>query len=553
MHLFRRFSLSALLLFTMSVLFSCRMFSEREVEGNDTLETAMPVQSGKPVKAMLVVDGDLDFYRIEETQRSVKGWNELVNEGKDIIVQISIVHDQNLSPMIKIYQGTRVIKVVDDPPQYDSGASEAGFVNALFTMEEVQTGRAIFSIEQGSWGRDDLLEAERNYTLNVEIRSFQEDEEREPNDKPVQATSFGARTLMHGFYDPARGGLRNNGNEREEDWYSFEIPESNERKILHFSISAVPNVDARLSLYDELGYLVRESNSNGVGEIEKLMSIGLVRGHYFIKVESAEYPQKNPKVGYLLKIEQSDVQHSEYEPNDRYIFANEVYFAQDTYGYFNPVGDIDWFRISIYEPEPQIISIKISPTEDIDSVIEFHGQGEQLLSRADDRGIDEGEIIKNMGAEEGIYFIKVYNRNPERDNPENRYTLLVEKQPWQEDEEFEVNDTLEQANSTVLNGLKRGFISPKADRDYYAFTVPRDSAGSQEPVEVTFELSPCVLIDLAMHVYNERGEFLEEINNNPAEEGEREALYLYAGRYFVEVFSMNDFENARDAYTLRVY
>jgi hypothetical protein len=222
-------------------------------------------------------------------------------------------------------------------------------------------------------------------------------------------------------------------------------------------------------------------------------------------------------------------------------------------GYFNPLGDVDWFRMSIYDPEPQVMSIKISPTEDIDPVIEFHGPGERRIRVADDRGIDEGEIIKNIGANEGIYYVMVYNRNPDQDNPDSRYTLLVEKRPWQEDEEFEVNDTLDEANLVALNGLKRGYISPKNDRDFYEFRVARGAAGSGDPVAIHFEVSPCVLIDLAMNVYDQDGVLLEEINNNPAEEGEREVLYLNGGGYFVEVFSMNDFENARDAYTLRLY
>ena len=208
--------------------------------------------------------------------------------------------------------------------------------------------------------------------------------------------------------------------------------------------------------------------------------------------------------------------------------------------------------MSLYEPEPQVLSIKISPTEDIDPVIELYGSGEELIRTANDRGVDEGEIIKNIGTEEGIYYIKVYNQNPERDNPERRYTLLVDREEWQEDEEFEVNDFLEEANGIIFNGLKRGYISPRGDRDVYTFNVAQGPA-PLEPAAVTLELSPCVLLDLAMRVYNEQGVFLEEINNNPAEEGEKETLFLEEGTYFVEVISMNQRENARDAYILRIY
>jgi hypothetical protein len=537
-----------------AVLGGCGMLPQREIEDNDTFDRAMPVQGGRPVKAALQTDGDVDFYRIDETQRRVKGWGELLADGKDIVIRIEI---ENLSAALKIYQGNRVVKVIDDPPRINAGQPETGFVNALFNADDVLKGDAVFSIEESSWtgqGREEKpVPAERDYVLKVEIRPFQEDEEREPNDKPVQATAMKGNTLVRGFLDPALSGSEGDTMQREEDWYSVEVPDSSERRLLNISLSAVPNVNTRLALFDELGYLVRESNSNGIGETEKLMSIGLKRGTYYISVGSGGQPQKNPEVGYLLKLEWIDEPNSEYEPNDRYIFANDVQFDRDMFGYFNPIGDIDWYKMSIYDPEPQIISIRISPTEDIDPILEFYGPGEKLIKSVDDRGVDEGEIIKNIGAEEGIYFVKVHNGNPEQDNPDSRYTLLVEKRQWQEDEEFEVNDSPDEANAVNLNGLKRGYISPKNDRDFYKFNAVSDTTDTEEPVEVTLEVSPCVLIDLAMRVYDENGTFIEEINNNPAEEGERETLYLNRGIHFVEVLSMNDFENARDAYTLRLY
>jgi hypothetical protein len=532
---------------------SCGLRPEQEISGNNSFGTAMPVQSGRTIKAVMADAGEADYFRISETQRSVRGWDEIVSEGKDIIVHIDVRYSQGTVPVTKLYRGNRVIKVIDDGLEYTEDMGETGFTNARFTAEEVLSGKAVFSIENGSSTEIDAAGLKRQYELRIEVRASTSDEEAEPNDKPVQATGFGESGLLSGYFDPALNAMIPDDGSVEVDWYSFTIADEQERSIRHVSISAVPNVDSVISVYDELGYLVREADSNGVGEIEKLMNIGLPRGKFFVKVKSAERGQKNSEVGYLLKIETSDATHSEYEPNDRYIFANDTVFLQDIYGYFNPIGDSDWFRVSIYDPQPQIISIKISPTEDINPVIAIYSTGEQLIRMADDRGIDEGEIIKNIGAEEGIYYINVYNRNPERDNPDSRYTLLIEKREWQEDEEFEVNDELDLANPIVLNGLKRGYVSPRKDRDYYAFAVQGSGEDSEALTEVTLELSPCVLIDLAMHVFDEQGQVLEEINNNPAEEGERETLFLKDGKYFVEVFSMNEFENSRDAYTLRIY
>jgi hypothetical protein len=68
-----------------------------------------------------------------------------------------------------------------------------------------------------------------------------------------------------------------------------------------------------------------------------------------------------------------------------------------------------------------------------------------------------------------------------------------------------------------------------------------------------FEVTPCVLLDLAIQIYDEKGNLMHRIDNNPAEEGERGRMFLYPGLYYVEVLSNNIEENSRDTYILRIY
>jgi hypothetical protein len=537
----------------LAAVLSCGLRYEKEIENNDSLQTAMAVESGKPVKAAINGSGDIDYFNIAPEQRSVKEWDRIRSENTRVIAHIAVIPEGELDLSINIHHGSRVIKVIDDET---AGISENGkeeFVNATFSPDDIDAGRAAFSVE--SVKEIDTVDEDAGigYTLNVTLRGAQKDEEEEPNDKPVQATPFMGNFIMKGFFDPALNPLSTDETEKEVDWYAFRIPDTGKKEIRHLSLSAVPDVDTAISVYDELGYLIRRADSRGVGEVEKLMGIGFDRGKYLVKVENVGKPEKNTKVGYLLKIEPGDIQISEYEPNDRYIFASDIQFSRDLFGYFNPLEDVDWYRMSIYEPEPQIISVKISPTEDINPVIEFYASGEELILKSDDRGVDEGEIIKNMGVVEGIYYIKVYNRNSETDNPDNKYTLFIEKNVWLEDEEFEINDYPERANHLILNSLKRGYISPRGDRDIYSFNIGEDQAAGGGSRDVHIEISPCVLLDLRLNVYEENGMFVEEINNNAAEEGEREILSLEKGSYYVEVSSVNDFENPRDAYVLRIY
>jgi hypothetical protein len=533
-------------------LVSCGIRFEKEREDNGTKQTAMVLRSGRQVRATSGDESDIDMYRIMAGQRPFKEWQELIEQNGDAALSVSLLHDSDIDLMINVLRGNRVVKTIDDSPQFWPAPGEESVKNLHFPASDFEEGRIFVSIERANGSSELSPGGERQYTLRVDLSAAEADGEREPNDKPVQATAISVDKLARGYFDPVANPLVSPDTLYEVDWYSFDILNDKDRQIVHISLTAVPNVDSTLSLYDELGYLIRRANSSGIGEMERLMSVGLAPGSYFIKIGTNDMPQKNMKVGYLLRIELGEEQNSEYEPNDRYIFANDVEFSRDIYGYFNPLGDVDWFQMSVYEPQPQVLSIRISPTEYIDPVIELYGSSEDLIRTANDRGVDEGEIIKNIGVEEGIYYIKVYNQNPEQDNPERQYTLLVKKEQWQEDEEFEVNDFLENANSIIFNGLKRGYITPLGDRDVYRFDVIQRE-GSLESTAVTLELSPCVLIDIAMRVYDKDGVFIEEINNNPAEEGEKETLYLDSGSYFVEVMSMNQRENARDAYILRIY
>jgi hypothetical protein len=469
-------------------------------------------------------------------------------------VRIHVTGTSDLDLLIKIYRENRVVKVINDNGLMGNGNIYGEeFANAFFSIEDIREGRALFSVEKAPDSRPLNANSNDEYTLVVNLREMEDNEEREPNDKPVLATNFGQYSLISGFFDPARNMLAKDEEKTEVDWFSFSIPNTAQSEIIHLTISAVPDVDSTISLYDELGYLIRMANSNGTGEMERLMSVGLGKGNYYIKVKSSGLPQKNTKVGYILKKEKYSGASGEIEPNDRYTFANTVSFSKDINGFFNPAGDIDWFRMNIYEPEPQVVSIRISPTENIDPVLEFYTSREDLLLTVNDRGTDEGEILKNIGVSTGIYYIKIHNQETERFDQGTRYTLLVEKRNWEDDEEFEINDSLERANPLVMSGLIKGYITPKGDRDVFSFQVGQDTSTTDETIEVNFEITPCILLDIAMIVRDESGNIITIINDNPAEEGERGIMNLQRGNYFIEILSMIKNENSRDSYILRVY
>ncbi len=551
------FLIKLLMLFILCVLIypiGCGMRYDREIESNDDQRTAMKIQSSKPIKGTIEGEKDIDFYKLAEQQKSFKAWDDVSARNSDIAVRILVTGTPDLDLLIKIHSENRVVKVIDDNDLMSNGNHYGEEIaNVFFSINDIREGKALFSVEKVPNSRSISGNSNNEYTLTVYLREMEDSEEREPNDKPVLATRFGQSSLMRGFFDPARNPLATDEEKKEVDWFAFTIQDTTSQEIIHLSLSAVPDVDSIISLYDELGYLIRMANSNNIGEMERLMSVGLGKGNYYIKVESSDLPQKNTKVGYILKKEKQEGILGEIEPNDRYTFANTITFSKDISGYFNPAGDIDWYRMNIYEPEPQVISIKVSPTESIDPVIELYTSREDLLLMVNDRGTDEGEILKNIGVSTGIYYAKIYNLENKRYDQGVQYTLLVEKRKWEEDEEFEINDSFERANPLVMSGLKRGYITPKGDRDLYSLQVGKETSTTEGTVAVNFELTPCILLDLAMNIWDESGNLIALINENPAEEGESEILDLPKGNYFIEIMSMNKYENSRDSYILRVY
>ena len=534
-------------LLTLAVVFtSCFFRYEKEREPNDSQETAQILSGAKTLKGTIGTGQgfsasdrslqDVDFYAIPTGKAG----------GKDLVAAITVIEKGPFDVVIKLYEGNRVIKVVDDT----SGRGEK-VVNVLAAAEgrgeDPRHSRLLFSIEPAAeeQGKDSpsLKEGSAlSYELDVRTREREANEEGEPNDKMARANGVDPTRAVKGFFSPGFNPTSESG--VEEDWFSF-VLEGTDGAVFHLSHSAVPNVDSVLAIYDELGYLLRESNSRGIGEPEKLKNLALPGGRYYIRLASAVPYQQNPQVGYLLKIEKGDGKNRESEPNDRYPSANLLSFFQDTVGTFNPAGDADWFVLKLYEPGRQVLTIRVSPTAEIDPVLELYDNSERMLLRVDDRAKDEGEIIKNIGVEQGVYYLKLHERDVEADNPDRDYTLVAEKRPWQEEEEYEKNDSFESADTFTLGGLKKGYISPAGDRDIYSFHIDRAS-------RIAVEVTPVALIDLSIAVYNQQGEPVAAVNNGPVEEGERASVSLPAGTYYLEVAGVNGKENSRDAYILRI-
>ncbi len=234
---------------------------------------------------------------------------------------------------------------------------------------------------------------------------------------------------------------------------------------------------------------------------------------------------------------------SESEPNDELEQANELRLGQSIEGLFQAEDDEDWYKLLVSQPGKNIIRIDLTGVTGVNSYLEIYNDKEERLKESDIGNDGEGETIINFGVTEGIYYIKVGGRQK---NEKDKYLLSIKLLgPWQEDQEFELNDELEQANKIKLGKAVKGFAYPDSDEDWYTVTVPEPGLDI-----LVVELFGLDGVDLLLELLDADSRELKQANNG--EMGEKETIVrmkVKPGKYYIMV--NNAGFNADKTYTLR--
>ena len=514
---------------------SCGLRYMEEKEINDSFQAANILYAGKTMKGSLSSNNDIDYFCLK-----LKNPDKY---GKKVIADIEVKNAGKLEYNLRIFDKNSLLK------QVIQKSNEIVLVNMMFKLEDLRDGR-IFLVLSSKNNKAENFPS--SYSLKVNIRNMEKYEEGEPDDEAVFALPIlkdNNENLIKGYFNPGSNPLNKDG--IEEDWYRYRVSyidtQSKDKSIkVNLDLTAVPNVDSEIAIFDDLGYLIRSGDSFGLGESERLLNILLKEGTYFIRIRSLKPGQENIHIPYLFKISRVKDEHSESEPNDNYPMANEINFSEEMKGYFNPVGDVDWYRCNVYDVNPQVLTIKAEPTAYVDYKISLYTASNNLIISVDDRGVNEGEIIKNIGVGPGVYYIKLEDKNQKKDIPQNEYSLTVYKNEWNSNEEFELNNDFNSANDFNLGTLKKGYITPIGDVDFYKIELNNQKT-------IRFEISPCVLLDLYIDVYDSEGNLIKKIDSNGEGKGEEGDVTLKKGIYFVKIGSNNKNENSRDFYILRIY
>jgi len=363
--------------------------------------------------------------------------------------------------------------------------------------------------------------------------SWHEGQELEYNNKKEQANELKLGEDIEGFFQE----------KGDEDWYKLmvNVPGKN---IIQVDLSAVPEVDSSVEIYDEQGNSLKIYNTGGKGEAEAIINLGVTEGIYYIKVGTRRDINQNDNYTLKTQLIGPWQEGQEFEVNDTKDQANELKLDQITTGYICTGDDVDWYKLSVNVPGKNIIRINLSAVPEVDSFIRIYDEEGNNLKEYNVGGKGEAEAIINLGVTEGIYYIAA--RGSSGMNQNDNYTLKTQLiGPWQEGQEFELNDEIEQANELKLDQIITGYICTGDDQDWYKLTVnvPGKSI-------IRIDLSAVPEINPYLQLYDEEGNRLKEYNVGG--KGEAEAIInlgVTEGIYYIKVRASG--MNQNDNYTLK--
>jgi hypothetical protein len=437
-----------------------------------------------------------------------------------------------------------------------------------------------------------------------------EGRELEPNDRAVDATPLAAGKPVEGTYGWAE----------DEDWYRVEVRDAKPGQFLRVELSGVfgvrPELEVR-GLQDGalLATVAAQSQGDGVMVRDLSLSLGTATGAtatpapetpptnatatmpaatsaspeptanaiaasnataapaagYYLVVKSAllgagrkAVRGANPRVPYtLLAAVESGPDDLEQEPNDEAARATDIASGATRTGYLSPPGDVDWYRVRT--DQPAILHVEVSALERADLELSVltagpkPGDKPQLLARANEGGVREGEVLPNVRLPAGESFVKVEAAARELDGKwvrdsedrDHTYRLSAQLLPDDGSTDREPNNDAQNAQEVSLPASVRGWIWPRRDVDVFRFHL-----GPGAP-PVTMRLSPVRGVDLQLRLLELRGARADVIGTADAIRGEGEeqlvAVPLKEGDYLVEVSSPRGKDgSATQQYTLTI-
>jgi serine/threonine-protein kinase len=211
--------------------------------------------------------------------------------------------------------------------------------------------------------------------------------ELEPNNSPDRATPIRADAPVTGHL-----GQRVSSTESDRDWYVLQVSGSAPQWI-RAEVSAIPNMDLTLELYDAAAGKMTGADSLGRGGGEQLVAWPVDPGKHYLLVREVWQvgtpPTENVTDAYRLTMSWRQRESGwELEPNDTAAKAGSLRAPASLRGYLATVEDQDLVKI---EGPAGKLALSVSGIAGADLVLELAPLGAEAARTVDEQGAGGGE------------------------------------------------------------------------------------------------------------------------------------------------------------------
>jgi hypothetical protein len=355
-------------------------------------------------------------------------------------------------------------------------------------------------------------------------------QEVEPNDKWEQAQEVRVGDIVE-------GGIQQNN---DDDWFKLTVDKTG-KNYLQLDLSAVPEVDTCLYIYDANHQELASINDAPKGRAETIAHFPVTPGVYYVR---AWLGGKAGGDKYMLsmKITGPWKEGWESEPNDGRNKANDLKWGQAVQGFFDHKNDEDFYKLVVDGPGRSLVQIDLSGVPGVDGEIYLYNENGSTIWSVKENDKGEPESIFNLALAPGVYYVDPWAREINRNDP---YTLTPKiLGPWREGTEAEPNNRKDDATDLRLGQSVEGYFLNNGDEDYYRLIV--DKPGKNE---IRVDLSAVPGVDTRLELCDMKENVLWEAKDGS--KGEPKSIlsfFVTEGTYLIWVKGYA--KNITDKYTL---
>jgi hypothetical protein len=299
---------------------------------------------------------------------------------------------------------------------------------------------------------------------------------------------------------------------RDRDYISFEV-EAGTTYIVETG-ELGPDCDTLLTLYDEDGMMLDQDDDSGAESLASQVTwTARQEGVLYAEIRQFDEVVEGDGTEYeiwVVEFEPVVLTEDEYEPDDIMDQANAILLGvPQTHG-IHDVGDRDWVFFEAIEGQTYIIETS-NLRGGMDTIIFLHDEEGTKLAENDDSAEDQASRITWRASSSATLYVVVQDYYESEVTSGMGYTITISEGTPYDADEYEPDDTQDQASTIEVNSYQVHDLHVTGDHDWVCFQAV---SGTNYVVE-TFNLGDW--IDTYIALYDVEGSLLAE-NDDGGEE-----------------------------------